>query len=175
MDEPPSPASISSPPQGGTPWAAILAGGLLLLLVVGALALLTRPDAPAAPVPPAAVVPHVYGERLQFAGLKMTDVRNFVGGSVTYLEGDLRNAGDHTVTGVSVQLVFRNSLGEVAQKETLVVKVHQPVGTYTDVVDLKAAPLKPGESRGFRLTFDHVSADWNRVYPELTVVAVSFQ
>ena len=174
MDEPPR-STVSSPPESETPWAAILVGGLLLLGVVGGIAFLTRPDVPAAPVPPAAVVPHAYGERLQFAGLKMTDVRNFVGGSVTYLEGDLRNAGDRTVTGVSVQLVFRNSLGEVAQKETLVVKVHQQVGTYTDVVDLKAAPLKPGESRGFRLTFDHVSADWNRVYPELTVVAVSFQ
>ncbi len=174
MDEPPR-STVSSPPESLTPWAAILAGGLLLLVVVGALAFLTRPDAPAAPVAPAAVVPHAYGEKLQITGLKMTEVENFVGGNVTYLEGDLRNAGDRTVSGVALQVVFRNSLGEVAQRETLAVKVHQQVGTYTDVVDLKAAPLKPGESRGFRLTFDHISADWNRVYPELTVVDATLQ
>jgi len=174
MDQPPR-STVSSPPENATPWAAILAGGLLLLLVVGALAFLTRPEAPAVPVGPPAVTPHAYGEKLQITGLKMTEVENFVGGNVTYLEGNLINGGDRTVTGVSLQVVFRNSLGEVAQKETLAVKVHQQVGSYTDVVDLKAAPLQPGVSRGFRLTFDHVSADWNHVYPELTVVAVAFQ
>ncbi len=175
MDEPLPPRTVSSPPESETPWAAILAGGLLLLLVLGALAFLTRTEAPSVPVAPAAVTPHAYGEKLQITGLKMTEVENFVGGNVTYLEGNLINGGDRTVTGASVQVIFRNSLGEVAQKELLAVKVHQQVGTYTDVVDLKAAPLKPGESRGFRLTFDHVTADWNRVYPELTVVAVTFQ
>ncbi len=175
MDEPHPPSTVSSPPESETPWAAILAGGLLLLVVVGALVFLTRSEPPAAPVAPAAVTPHAYGEKLQLNGLKMTEVENFVGGNVTYLEGNLINGGDRTVAGVSVQVVFRNSLGEVAQRETLAVKVHQQVGTYTDVVDMKTAPLKPGESRGFRLTFDHVSADWNRVYPELTVVAVAFQ
>ncbi len=175
MDQPHTPGTASSQPESGTPWAAILGGGLFLLLGVGALVLFTSSDAPTTPATPAAAGPHAYAEKLQFSGLKMTEVENFVGGKVTYLEGSVANSGDRTVTGVSVLVVFRNSLGEVAQKETLPVKVHQQVGTYTDVVDLKSAPLKPGESRGFRLTFDHVSADWNRVYPELAVIAVAFQ
>ncbi|MGH9510359.1 MAG: hypothetical protein ACRD2M_10495 [Terriglobales bacterium] len=175
MDEPHPPHTVSSPPESETPWAAIFGGGLLLLLVGGALAFYTRSETPAEPVAPAAVTPHAYGEKLQLTGLKMTEVENFVGGNVTYLEGNLLNGGDRTVAGVSVRVIFRNSLGEVAQRETLTVKVHQQVGTYTDVVDLKTAPLQPGESRGFRLTFDHVSADWNRVYPDLTVVGVAFQ
>ncbi len=175
MDQPPSPIRVSSPPESETPWAAIVAGGLLLLLAIAALLFLTRPEGAPGPAAPAPAGPHAYGAKLEFSDLKMTEVENFVGGNVTYLEGQLANRGDRTLSGASVEVVFRNSLGEVVQKDTLAVRVHQQVGTYTDVVDLRAAPLKPGGTRGFRLTFDHVSADWNHVYPELTVVAVSFQ
>ena len=159
----------------GVAWPAIGAGVLLVLIVVGAIVLLTRPsEHRATQTPAAATGPHPYGEKLQFANLKMSEVENFVGGKVTYLEGQLTNRGDRTVSGITVEIVFRNSLGEVAQKETLPVKVHKQRGPYVDVTDLKAAPLKPGEARGFRLIFDHVSADWNREYPAITVTGVSF-
>ncbi|MCI0355139.1 MAG: hypothetical protein L0099_08880 [Acidobacteria bacterium] len=175
MDEPLSSTAMTSPPEDKTPWVAIIVGGLFLLLGIAALIFITRPDESSRKGEAAALGPHVYAEKLQFAELKMTKVENFVGGHVTHLEGKLTNSGDRTVAGISVEVLFRNSLGEVAQKETLGVKVHQQVGTYTDVADLKAAPLKPGESRGFRLTFEHISADWNRAYPQLTVVRVAFQ
>ncbi|HXE92135.1 MAG TPA: DUF2393 family protein [Terriglobales bacterium] len=154
-------------------WPAIGAGALLVVLAIGALVLLTRPSGERT-AQPVSEGPHAYGEKLQFADLKMSEVANFVGGKVTYLEGQLTNQGDRTVSGVTVEIVFRNSLGEVVQKETLPVKVHEQRGPYVDVTDLKAAPLKPGETRGFRLIFDHVSADWNREYPAITVTAVSF-
>ncbi len=167
-----------SPPESerGVAWPAIGAGVLLVVMVVGTIVLLTRPSEQRAPRAPAAssAGPHPYGEKLQFADLKMSEVENFVGGKVTYLEGQLTNRGDRTVSGITVEIVFRNSLGEVAQKETLPVKVHEQRGPYVDVTDLKAAPLKPGETRGFRLIFDHVSADWNREYPAITVREVFF-
>lgn len=173
MEEPDPHRSVSSPAEQGTPWTAILIGALVLAAAAGALVLLTgRPSTTQQTAP---IGPHAYAPKLQFDEMKMIVVENFVGGKVTHLEGRLTNTGDRTVSGVSVEVVFRNALGEMAQKDTLAVKVHQQVGGYTDVVDLKAAPLKPGESRGFRLTFDHVSTDWNRAYPELTVVAVTFQ
>jgi hypothetical protein len=172
MEEPDPQRSVSSPAEQGTPWAAILIGALVLAALAGGLVLLTgRPST----TQTAPAGPHAYASKLQFDEMKMTVVENFVGGKVTHLEGRLTNTGDRTVSGVSVEVVFRNALGEMAQKDTLAVRVQQQVGGYTDVVDLKAAPLKPGESRGFRLTFDHVSTDWNRAYPEITVTAVTFQ
>jgi hypothetical protein len=175
MDVPEPSPTASSPPQEGPPWAAILIGGVVLALVVGALVFLTRPSVAPGQPSSASAGPHAYAPQLKFEDLKMATVENFVGGKVTHLDGTLTNNGDRTVTGISVEVVFRNSLNEVAQKDVQPLRVHQQVGTYTDVADLKAAPLKPGESRGFRLTFDHVSADWNRAYPELTVVNVTFQ
>jgi hypothetical protein len=35
------------------------------------------------------------------------------------------------------------------------------------------SPLALGQSAPFRLTFDHISNDWDRAYPDLKVTDVS--
>jgi len=45
-------------------------------------------------------------------------------------------------------------------------------GAYPEPVDLGVAPLAPGQTQTFRLTFDHISAQWNRQYPEVRVTDV---
>jgi hypothetical protein len=50
--------------------------------------------------------------------------------------------------------------------------VLQTSGPYPDAVDLNASPLVPGQSKPFRLTFEHITADWNQQYPELQVTDV---
>ncbi len=154
-------------------WPAIAAGGLLVVAALAAVILLTRPAEESAPPPPDQ--PHPYSANLQFSGFQMSEVKNFMGGKVTHLEGEVKNTGERTVTGITVEVIFRNTLAEVAQKELLPVMALTARGPYMDVADLLSAPLGPGQSRGFRLTFEHVSADWNREFPALTVVNVSFQ
>ena len=51
-----------------------------------------------------------------------------------------------------------------------VVKTNVP---YQDAVDLAASPLAPGQSQAFRLTFEGISAQWNRQYPEIRVTDVT--
>jgi hypothetical protein len=34
-------------------------------------------------------------------------------------------------------------------------------------------PLAPGQTQPFRLTFDSISAQWNRQYPEIRVTDVT--
>jgi hypothetical protein len=118
---------------------------------------------------------HPYAAQVRFTDLQMSTAQNFVGATVTYLEGKVSNAGDKAMSGATVESVFRNSLGEMVQKEAQPLMYIHARKPYTDVTDLHANPLKPGETREFRLTFDHVSADWNRGFPELRVTAVTFQ
>jgi hypothetical protein len=33
--------------------------------------------------------------------------------------------------------------------------------------------MKPGETREFQLSFEHISADWNRQFPELRITVVT--
>jgi len=145
----------------------ILLGVALVILVVAVIALLSRgnPNAPAAP--------HPYASNLKFSDLKMSAAENFVGASVTYIDGTVTNTGDKTVTHAMVHVAFHNSLGEVAQAEDVPLHVLQTSGPYPDAVDLSTSPLASGQSKAFRLTFEHVSTDWNQAYPELQVTDVS--
>lgn len=115
-----------------------------------------------------------YAARLQISNLHMATAENFAGGSVTYILGSIANSGDKKVTGLRVEVLFKNSLGETAQKETLPVMALLPNTPYVDYGTLDRAPLTPGQARDFRLTLEHVSADWDGQVPQVRVVSVSY-
>ena len=145
----------------------ILLGLALVIIVVGAIALLTRGN------PRGAAAPHPYAANLKLSDLKMSAAENFVGASVTYIDGNVTNTADKTVTHAIVHVAFKNSLGEVAQAEDVPLHVLQTSGPYPDAVDLSLSPLARGQSKPFRLTFEHISSDWNQAYPDLQVTDVS--
>ncbi len=116
-----------------------------------------------------------YAANLPITNLQMSESSNLAGGKVTYLDGHIANKGDRTVTGISVQVLFRNDAHEVAQNETQPLKVIRMREPYVDVGPLSDAPLKPGAERDFRLIFDNVAASWDGAYPELRILHVNFQ
>ena len=159
----PSPATD----ERGSNLRPILMGLALVVVVVAIAALLLRTDSKiAAP-------PHPYAAKLKLSELKMSAAENFIGSTVTYLDGTVTNAGDKTVSHAVVHVSFKDSLGQIAQAEDVPLHVLQPTGPYSDAVDLSVSPLSPGQSNQFRLTFEHVTADWNHEYPELRVTDVS--
>jgi Protein of unknown function (DUF2393) len=119
--------------------------------------------------------PPSYASQLKISELKLSQEQNFLGATVTYLEGKILNAGDKTVTGSSVAVTFRNSLDEVVQKETLPVRVLDRSGPYPDTLEMRVRPLSPGQQREFRLIFEHLSSDWNHQAPETAIAAVTLQ
>jgi Protein of unknown function (DUF2393) len=145
----------------------ILLGVVLVVGVVGIAAFLLRTDSKIANPP------HPYAANLKLSDMKMSAAENFIGSTVTYLDGKVTNAGDKTVSHAVVHVTFKDSLGQVAQAEDVPLHVLQTTGPYADAVDLSILPLAPGQSRQFRLTFEHVTADWNHEYPELKVTDVS--
>jgi len=147
-------------------WIIMIALVAIAGIVIG-VALLTRekPSSPSGPPP--------YAANLKFSDLKMSRAQNFVGATVTYIDGTLTNAGDKTVTRVIAHVTFKDPYGQVAQIEDVPVRTLQPFGPYTDAVDLASSPLSPGQSKPFRLTFEHVSEQWGQSYPELQVVDVA--
>src|ERR1041385_5880844 len=58
---------------------------------------------------PVAPGPDPYVKNLQLTDAKLSQAENFVGGNVTYLEGKITNAGQKTVNGATVRVVFKNS------------------------------------------------------------------
>ena len=112
--------------------------------------------------------------RLQVSNLHMATAENFAGGSVTYIEGTLTNTGDRKITAARAQVIFTNSLEEITQKETLLVTVLAPNSPYVDYSTLDHAPLAPGQARGFRLTLEYVTRDWDGKVPQVKVVSVGY-
>jgi hypothetical protein len=154
-------------PQDESNWRPILLGVALVVLVMGIIIFLTH-SAPKGPTPP-----DPYAASLQLSDLKMSAAENFVGASVTYLDGTIANTGNKTVIHAVVRLGFKDSLGQIAQTEDLPVRILQTTGPYPDAVELSAVPLAPGQSKPFRLTLEHVSDSWNREYPELKIMSVT--
>lgn len=145
----------------------ILIAVALVVVVVGAIVLVSKKT------PNRAATPNPYATNVKVSDLKMSAAENFVGASVTYIDGTVTNAGEKTIIHAMVHVTFRNSLGEVAQAEDVPLRVLKTGGPYPDAVDLTMSPLAPGQSKPFRLTFEHVSADWNQAYPELQVTDVT--
>jgi len=152
------------PGQGeNTRWRP-MAIAVTVVVIVGALLWFLSRGKSNAPVQPA-VAP--YSADLQVGDLRLSTAENFVGGRVTYLQGKITNTGTQVVTGALVETIFRNDLGEVVDRQTQPLRISAaPLGN-PDWVLLSAAPLAPSQSGEFRLTFEHISADWNMGYPEL--------
>lgn len=139
----------------------VVIGGML-----GVALLLRQPPKAARPVSP-------YLSSLKFSDLKMSAAENFIGATVSYVDGTITNAGDKVVTHVVVEVVFKDDIGQLAQREELPLQVLKSTGPYPEAVDLNAAPLAPGQTQHFRLTFDNISAQWNRQYPAIRVTDVT--
>ncbi len=151
-------------------WLIFTIGFALVLLLAGAGLFLTRGDRTP---PPSA--PDAYAGKVQISDLKMSSAENLAGGAVTYIEGKITNTGDKTVTDVRVEATFWSAMNEVAQKEQSGLHIVKHNGVYDDAVELTASPLAPGQSATFRLTFEHISAQWNQNYPDIRVLRVATQ
>ena len=152
----------------GRNWIPMVAGGLLVLLIVGAFTFFgllgrSRNTNPGDP----------YLAKLQLSNLHMATAQNFAGGSVTYVEGTATNTGDRKFTGAGVQVIFKNSLGEITQRETLPLTVVVPNSPYLDYGTLDRAPLAPGQSRDFRVTLENLTPDWDGQVPQMRVMSVA--
>src|ERR1700693_1672298 len=145
----------------------ILIGIVIVGIVVGLLALVFRAEQKKPAVPPA------YATNLSFSDMKTSAAQNFVGATVSYIDGVITNTGDKTVIHAVVQVTFKDDMGQTAQREELPMRVLRTGGPYDEAVDFNLSPLAPGQSKPFRLTFENISAQWNHAYPDLQITQVS--
>jgi Protein of unknown function (DUF2393) len=146
-----------------TNWRAIGIAIAVVIAIVVILLLISRTEQK----PPSGPPP--YSANIKFTDPKMSAAENFVGATVNYLDGTVTNTGNQTVTHVVVEVTFKDSMGQLAQRETVPLRVLQTSGPYPDAVDLSVSPLGPGQSKPFRLTFEGISTQWNHEYPGLKV------
>jgi len=151
------------------PWiiaATVIIVGLGILVVAGGR---STPDT-ALGTGMAAADP--YAPKLGFSGIQMSEATSFSGAKVTYIDGQITNSGDRTVTAVTVQVGFHNDVGQFAQRLAVPLSLIRTREPYVDTQPVSAAPIEPGQTRDFRLIFDTVPADWDQRVPEARVINV---
>ena len=99
----------------------MIIGLAVLVVIAGALAaafLLREPPKTAKTASP-------YIASLKLSDFKMSAAENFIGATVSYVDGSVTNSGDKTVTHAVVEVVFKDALGQMAQREELPLRVAQ--------------------------------------------------
>lgn len=150
-----------------------MAAGIVILIVSGLFLYLEHGKGGTATVTPISAPLDPYTSNLAISNLAMSQSSNLAGGNVTYIDGHIVNNGPKTVTGISVQVLFRDPAHEVAQNETQGMKFIRTREPYIDIEPVSAAPLKPGDGQDFRLIFDTLAQDWDGAYPEIRIVHVN--
>jgi hypothetical protein len=174
MSEAPQPLRFETPPERGS-WRVVL---LVLafsipLLVLGWLRLgnpFAPPAVPAAvgPLPPLDAETEAYARGIVFDQLELSRWQNFLGQSVTYLDGRVTNGGDRTIRALELTLEFQDPYGQLVLRE-----VFRPIGGRRALpADPRFAPLPPGQSREFRAAFEYLPADWNQALPKLRITGL---
>ena len=162
-------ASLFTPPKEEIRernWAPFVIGILAVFVVVGIIVAFTRNSGRTK------TVINPYAAKLQISNPKASQAENYVGGTVTYIDATITNTGDKALVGGEMKMVFRNTLNEVVQTETLPlhVLVENQMGGYPDLVDLSRDPIGPGQAKTVRMTLEHISADWNQAAPAMELV-----
>jgi hypothetical protein len=166
----PEPGLFGSAPEqrSGTPLAAWAIAALAVVVLVVVLASITGKKA--APAPSTLQPADGYAASLPLSQFAMSEAANLSGGKLTYLDGHVANNGGRTVSGVTVQVVFANDEAMAPQIDTLPLTLIRTREPYIDIQPVSANPLKPGDDREFRLTFETVPANWNQEMPQVRVI-----
>jgi hypothetical protein len=160
----------SKPPEGGgIPAMAWGVAGLVVLVVVVVLVLAGRHKT----IAPSTIQPlAANAASLPLSQLAMSESTSLSGGKSTFIDGHIKNTGSQTVSGVTVQAVFRNDEAMPPQIDTLPLSLIRTREPYIDTQSVRADPLKPGDERDFRLIFESIPANWNTQMPEVRIIQV---
>ena len=147
-------------------WVPLIVGVVVVVVAVGAILLFLRPKNQGG------TQPNPYAEKLKLSDIKLSAAENYVGGTVTYLDFNVTNTGDKALVGADVNAQFKDSMGQIVQKETtpLHVLVENQLAGYPDLVDLSRAPIGPGQTKTVRITLEHISDAWDQSYPQMDLV-----
>lgn len=133
------------------------------LLVGGAIAYLTFGPKPAPPPPPVLTQEAKnYLPNLRLSEVQLQAAESYINSSVVEVLGKITNTGNRGVKLVQVNCVFQNVYRQPLRRELATI-----VG--------KLGPLKPGETKPFRLAFDNPPQGWNQDIPLLVIAQIQFE
>jgi Protein of unknown function (DUF2393) len=157
-------------PRSPVPWIVAL---VVAVIAVGVLLVVSRHHEPVNPGGAGLAPADPYAASLTITNVQMSQAGNMAGSQTTYVDGQVTNKGQETVSGITVQVAFHGLENPIAKKETMALPLIRTRQPYVDTQPVSAAPIRPGETREFRLIFDSIPQDWNQNYPEIRIITVT--
>ena len=136
--------------------------GLIVLvgLITGLIYLRRTPQkAPEAGVSSEATA---YLAHLALSDVSMQASENFMKQQVIEVKGKIIDNGPRALKTVEVYCLFYGPDGREIHRERV------------PIVNSTGSPLKPGETRPFRLPFDAVPEGWNQALPKMVIAQITF-
>src|SRR5580692_1588186 len=96
------PTPVAEEPDSSRRTIAVTVAVVIAIAVIFAFLLRSQPKTASGPPP--------YAASLKLSDFKMSAAENFVGATVSYVDGIVVNAGDKIVTRVMVQVTFKDDL-----------------------------------------------------------------
>jgi hypothetical protein len=117
------------------------------------------------PAPPAALTQEAkeYVRNLGLSQVKMNAKESMMNSMLVEIEGKITNKGGRALRLVEINCVFYDAYGQAVHRERV------------PIVRQKASPLKPSETRPFRLAFDALPSAWNQAMPQLVIANIDFE
>ncbi len=145
--------------------AALAAGAVVILLVAGAIVLLSHfigPSRQAADVKlPFGAAEQAYAAQIHFQNLQLSHSTNLLNQEFTYVGGIISNDGPRAVDAVEVVVEFHDQFHQVILGET-----QRPIQR-TD------PPLEVTKQREFQITIEQgIPPGWDQQYPSIRVTGL---
>ena len=135
---------------------ASIAGLVIALFYLG------RPASQAVTASRAPQEARSYVHNLQLSEVTMQATENFMNQQVVEVQGKIANQGPKPLRSVDVYCLFRSVDGQEIRRERL------------PIIAALGSPLRPGETRQFRLPFDSIPEGWNQALPQMVIAQIAF-
>jgi len=146
---------------------AFLIGIVIVALLVGGALIASKYSTPAVseedkplPMGPAELA---YASQIHFLEPKLAARLIFLNQEVTYVFCTVENSGNRKVQQIEITLEFHDPFNQ----EVLRDKQRLFLAT--------APPFLPGQQRDVQIPYEHISAEWNNVFPSIVVSGLSFK
>ncbi len=158
-------------PEKSFPTTAVAIAAVAVVVLVAVLVMMSRrPAGPPANVPQA-VSPEA--DSLDVSDVAMSESTSISGGKSTFIDGHLKNKGDKTITGITVQVFFANDTGMPPQIMLVPLSLIRTREPYVDTEPVSAAPIAPGGEADFRMILEGINDNWNQQLPAMHAVQVA--
>jgi hypothetical protein len=144
------------------PPAAIVIGIMILAGLAGFWYLDRAAKQPASPPPPLTGPAKAYVKSLKLSDVNMSANESYMKQAVVEITGKIENSGDRVLDVVEINCVFYDAYGQMVLRERV------------PIVSKKMGGLAPGETKSFRMPFDHIPESWNQALPQMVIARIDF-